>query len=85
MKKIYLIRSFALLAIILTAACKKQSSALQDGAKFIPNQFLQLKTIDEDGLLCERVDLWRNNRLWYIAESGFLIDGFENRPGEHLR
>jgi uncharacterized protein len=49
----------------------------------IPNQWQQLITIDENGLLGERVDLWRNNRLWFIAESGYLIDGFENRPGEH--
>jgi uncharacterized protein len=43
-----------------------------------------LKTVDEGGLLGERVDLWRNNRLWFICkESGYLIDGFEERPGVH--
>ena len=38
---------------------------------------------EEGGLLGERVSLWRNHRLWYIAESGFLIEGFEHRPGTH--
>ncbi len=42
-----------------------------------------MQTIDEGGLLGERVNLWRNNRLWNIAESGYLIDGFETRPGMH--
>jgi DUF1680 family protein len=39
--------------------------------------------LDESGLLGERVDLWRNNRLWYIGKSDYIIDGFENRPGTH--
>lgn len=43
------------------------------------NKWQSLRTVEEDGLLGERVDLWRNNRLWYIAESGYLIDGFENK------
>ena len=37
----------------------------------------------EGGLLEQRVSLWRNHRLWHIAESGYLIDGFEHRPGVH--
>lgn len=49
----------------------------------IANQWKQLKTINESGLLGERVDLWRNNRLWYMGESDYMIDGFENRPGTH--
>jgi len=49
----------------------------------IADKWQSFRTLDEDGLLGERVDLWRNNRLWNIAESGYLIDGFENRPGIH--
>lgn len=30
-----------------------------------------------------RLDLWRHHRLWFMAESGYLIEGFENRPGTH--
>lgn len=48
-----------------------------------PDQWESLQTIDEEGLVGERVDLWRNTRFWFIGESGYLIDGFENRPGEH--
>ena len=42
-----------------------------------------LGTVEVAGLQRERLDLWRNHRLWYMAESGYLIDGFENRPGDH--
>ena len=49
----------------------------------ISNNWQPLRTLDEDGLLGQRVDLWRNKRLWFIAESGYLIDGFEKRPGRH--
>jgi len=60
----------------------KNYSNRKDSA-IIQNKFQSLKTIDEGGLLGERVDLWRNNRLSYIEESGYLIDGFEKRPGMH--
>ena len=30
-----------------------------------------------------RLEVWRRHRLWFMAESGYLIDGFENRPGAH--
>ena len=47
------------------------------------NTWRALGTVDVAGSQGERLDLWRNHRLWYMAESGFLIDGFENRPGVH--
>ena len=47
------------------------------------NKWRALATADVAGSQGERLDLWRNHRLWYMAESGFLIDGFENRPGVH--
>ena len=49
----------------------------------IANKWQALQTTNEGGLLGERVNLWRNSRLWNIAESGYLIDGFETRPGMH--
>jgi len=60
----------------------------QDASKYlrkgiISNKWQSLRTIKEDGLLGQRVDLWRKHRLWFIAESGYLIDGFEKRPGTH--
>ena len=61
--------------------CKNISPKEDNG--IIQNKWHSFKTFDEDGLLGERIDLWRNNRLWNIAESGYLIDGFEKRPGIH--
>lgn len=49
----------------------------------IENKWQPIKTIDEGGLVGERVDLWRNHRLWNIGNSDYIIDGFENRPGMH--
>ena len=67
--------------ILQFSACTKHTSSQENG--IIQNNWHPLETVDEEGLLGERVDLWRNKRLWYIAESGYLIDGFENRPGIH--
>ena len=47
------------------------------------NGWRALPTVEVAGSQGERLDLWRNHRLWYMAESGYLIDGFENRPGVH--
>jgi DUF1680 family protein len=55
----------------------------QSADRIIENQWQQIKTIDEGGLVGERVDLWRNNRLWNIGDSDYIIDGFEKRPGMH--
>lgn len=35
------------------------------------------------GLLAERVELWRKHRLWHVADSGYLLSGYESRPGIH--
>jgi len=78
-------KSFTFLLIIAVmmqlTACK--NAATEQKNEIIQNKWQSLETVDEDGLLGERVDLWRNNRLWNIAESGYLIDGFEKRPGTH--
>ncbi len=49
----------------------------------IENNWQPIHIRKESGLLAERVSLWRNHRLWHIAETGYLIDGFEQRPGVH--
>jgi len=64
-------------------ACQDKSASTYDDHTVIENTWAPLRTIDEDGLMGERVDAWRDNRLWFMAESGYLIDGFENRPGVH--
>lgn len=72
-----------LFLIFLLVLCKEKLSTPHTGMSIIPDMWIPLKTINEAGLLGERIGLWRNNRLWYIANSGYLIDGFEKRPGEH--
>ena len=67
--------------ILLISNCKNSTERQENG--IIQNKWESLNTVDEGGLLGERVDLWRNNRLFYIKESGYLIDGFEERPGMH--
>ena len=49
--------------------------------EIIENKWQLLNTVEEDGMLGESLDLWRNNRLWFLADSGYLISGFESRPG----
>jgi hypothetical protein len=71
-----------LVALAMFTSCKGQQKD-QSGNRIIENQWQQLKTIDEGGLIGERVDLWRNHRLWNIGNSDYIIDGFENRPGMH--
>lgn len=78
--KTYLSTTLAI-ALFCTIGCKNISPENESG--IIPNKFTSFKTIEEDGLLGERVKLWRNNRMWDIAESGYLISGFESRPGVH--
>ncbi len=71
----------AVFLILQITNCKNFSANQSNG--IILNKWHSFNTTDEGGLLGERVDLWRNNRLWNIAESGYLIDGFEKRPGTH--
>src|SRR5210317_2196320 len=37
------------------------------------------------GLFSERLELWREGRLWHMleAEDNYLLSGFEDRPGIH--
>lgn len=72
MKKVIL---FGLLCMLFSNACKKTD--------IMENKWTPLQTVEESGTLGDRINLWRNNRLWLIEESGFLIEGFEHRPGTH--
>lgn len=72
-----------ILLVFLFPGCQDKSTRDTGDNAIIENKWTPLRTINEDGLMGERADAWRNNRLWYMAESGYLIDGFENRPGEH--
>lgn len=47
------------------------------------NTWQALRTVDLAGSQRARLEAWRQHRLWFMAESGFLTDGFENRPGTH--
>ena len=35
------------------------------------------------GILGERLQLWREHRLWRVGNDPFLLEGFESRPGKH--
>ena len=47
------------------------------------NKWQAFETVGVAGSQGTRLDLWRRHRLWFVAESGYLIDGFEHRPGVH--
>lgn len=82
MNKFYKCWSVLLGGLIIFSSCNAQQKN-QTKNTIIENQWQQIKTIDEGGLIGERVDLWRNHRLWDIGKSDYIIDGFENRPGMH--
>ncbi len=73
----------SLLLSLNAIGAKDNASAIKADVMLNPNQWKSLQTIDDEGVVGERADLWRNNRFWFIGESGYLIDGFENRPGKH--
>jgi DUF1680 family protein len=49
----------------------------------VENAWQPIGYSDVGGLLGERLALWRNKRLWYMADDGYLLSGFESRPGVH--
>ncbi|MBL7189336.1 MAG: glycoside hydrolase family 127 protein [Phycisphaerae bacterium] len=49
----------------------------------VENAWQPIGYLDVGGLLGERLALWRNERLWYMADDGYLLSGFESRPGVH--
>ena len=61
MTKIYSCWFVLLGGLITFSSCNGQQN-VQTANTIIENQWHQIKTIDEGGLVGERVDLWRNNR-----------------------
>lgn len=57
--------------------------ATQTTAQTVPNRWQTLASANEAGLLDSRVDLWRNGRLWHVIEDGYLLSGYESKPGTH--
>jgi len=55
----------------------------QKRSKVVPNRWQTLPSANEPGLLDSRVDLWRNGRLWHVIEDGYLLSGYESKPGTH--
>jgi hypothetical protein len=66
--------------LVQSGGSRNASAATQN--KIIDNAWQPLPTLNEGGTR-ERVNLWRKNRLWDIAGSGYLLGGFESRPGVH--
>lgn len=79
---------FALLMVALFickyAVSQNKFSENQKSIKEITNKWQPFHTVKEHGLLGERIDLWRNKRLWFVEKSDFLLEGFESPPGKHL-
>jgi len=53
--------------------------------KKIERVWRPLRTVPGEGLLSERLSLWRQGRMIYMidAENEYLLSGFERRPGRH--
>lgn len=61
-------------------------SALQVGAedkKPVTDVWQPLPLESTSGIMGKRFDLYRNIKAPDLLQSGYLIDGFENRPGIH--
>ncbi len=59
------------------------SVSAQKTSKSVQNIRRPLPSAHEGGLLAERVELWRKDRLWRVADDGYLLSGYESRPGVH--
>ncbi len=53
------------------------------GDLLIENVWSPLAVTDASGLLGERLDLYRNLRMPWLLNTGWMLQGFENRPGPH--
>jgi len=70
---------FLFFVVILGISCTKDKKT----NKISQRVWRALPSTLEGGLLAERVNLWRTDRLWYMVDSGYLLSGFETRPGVH--
>ncbi len=49
----------------------------------VENAWRPVGDTEVSGLLGERLALWRKERLWHMSNDGYLLSGFESRPGIH--
>ncbi len=61
------------------------SVSAQEARETAAGVWRPLPSLHEGGLLAQRVDVWRQGRLWHMldAEDDYLLSGFESRPGRH--
>jgi DUF1680 family protein len=71
------------LTIVVFSFAFQHCDSAQETVEKIHTVWRPLPSLYEGGLLGERVDLWRENRLWHMVKSGYLLSGFESRPGIH--
>jgi DUF1680 family protein len=81
MKNIKFIRSKLSIGILLAFLGSGIACAVEN--KSITGAWQPLQVQSTSGIMGERFDLYRNIRVPYLLESGYLIDGFESRPGVH--
>lgn len=63
----------------------RNSTQGQETAKPVKEIWRPLASSPEGGLFAERLNVWRQGRLWYVltAQNDYLLSGFESRPGRH--
>ncbi len=69
------------LVLLVPFICAGQASTNEN--KPMTGVWQPLPLVSASGIMGKRFDLYRNIRAPYLLETGFLIDGFENRPGTH--
>jgi len=78
-KKITFLTIISAIVLATLSSCVAQQK-ITGGAQ---TRWQPLPSANETGLLADRVELWRKDRLWHVIESGYLLSGFEDRPGIH--
>ena len=63
---------------LLAAGCRAPRPSV---AK--PDAWQQIPDVKVGGILGQRLQLWREHRLWRVVNDPFLLKGFESRPGQH--
>jgi len=76
-------RATSALSAVSPSSVQQKKNHGAEGNLLIENVWSPLEVTDASGLLGERLDLYRNKRMPFLLNSGYLIDGFENRPGVH--
>lgn len=75
----------AIVGVVVCAALLQGAPAQEAGLP-VPGVWQPLSHVQSTGLLADRVNLWRQGRLWHMldAEDQYLLSGFESRQGEHV-